>query len=173
MKAEAEVTGTEKAFLKSVSQYIRTQLFTCVEGQTSQAQSQFKMSVLCSLFFFVLNIFFLRTLYFHTWKGLLNLVLKKKRQRSLQLAILVIWKLRGEECLCESITGRVSYSVKCPLLHLASTAWTFTLFQSWAKFHCQNTQTSFWKQNVNSSSHVRFPFLYEKVFHYKFNFFNR
>ena len=66
MKAEAEVTGTEKAFLKSVSQYIRTQLFTCVEGQTSQAQSQFKMSVLCSLFFFVLNIFFLRTLYFHT-----------------------------------------------------------------------------------------------------------
>lgn len=98
---------------------------------------------------------------------------KKKRQRSLQLTILVTWKLRVEECLCESVTGKVSYSVSCPLLHLAPTAWTFTLFQSWAKFHCQNTQTSFWKQNVNSSSHVLFPFLYGKVFHYKFNFFNR
>lgn len=63
----------------------------CVEGQTSQAQSQFKMSILRSLFFFVLDIFFPKDASFSHMKVTTKFSKKKKKKRrSLQLTILVI-----------------------------------------------------------------------------------
>ena len=54
----------------------------CVEGQTSQAQSQFKMSILHSLFFFVLDIFFPKDASFSHMKVTTQFIKKKKKKKT-------------------------------------------------------------------------------------------
>ena len=110
---------------------------------------------------------------FHTTKWPLNLG-EKKSKKTLYLTLITresqIWA--GGFCKDAMVVDPCLWSV------LISIQGPFHRPSLCSRVQQNSTElpkhtTSLWEQNVNLPSHVLFPSLYRKVFHYKFNFFNR